>query len=1127
MQDTDVYMKAINAYYTRVQNTQPTQTSALPFDEGEREYNEHSSLTEEGIRTGSCEIVHELRWNIPLREILPIRIANAIDIQSTIDDLEFSVRTYNCLRRSGRLVISQILSETIYDLLQIRNMGVRSVWNIIQCIFNYANEVARTVLSTKLAENDVHPSAFTEINKEITPELRNADTKIRFFSPTSTEIIDYSKYRITQDQILSGTHMLVTALRQDIPIYFLLPAADEAGNVRASIDSIELTVRTTNCIKRLECQSIEHLLSMTVNDLLFIRNMGSKSVWNIMQWLYRRTDNELKLTNRTFPPEPDIQLPAHFETEPDPLLNLSDEVDMLIFDLIVSKFQVNVKNILSEFNITSLAELVSFCSQNQFLSESIRDRVKPILNLLRQSTQLMNRQEDHKSLISHIYYILHDKPFPATILNSVPYGEVARRITVILSDSPVSAQTFILRSSNLTLEETGKRLSLSRERVRQIEKSVFQRLESHPGFVNWSVKMICNIVMNYGGCIGIDEIGSEIFDDKRTGQVVDASRFIKFLAELPSWQSTELEIIYSTIQLKNRWEMISKIINRVAFTAARKWSDNERGVNVWSTPLNCVLDEITSIINAEFDDQFNRVNLSREAFASAISESKGLIRLDGDRIYSTEYWNLLYGSKLSKIETILKVAGRPLHHSEITDEFRRWSPDGADARGALERSNDIILWGRGTYLHRIYIQLPHEVLKRIANWIDIKLLTGVPYISVAGAFEYFKEDCLESGLLTAHSLYSSIGLLFPHKYLTKEYPYIAQEHEGGLRTPVNVLIEEYVQGEGGFVTRNSVTEFVSKSLGVDIRLAPMYIGLTPNLLAGYRQVIHSDNLQVDDSVMNELISVLTEQLVSRSQVSVFELLESRKILRLRLGIDDNKLIHSLIISRTNGLISGTYPHLALAENSAEIKSSVEIVVDFIRELHRPCSLYDLKQFADKRALGDQILYASSKHARIIPYSKDTLIHLDLMAWDEYKQSLLEQTATSEYFTALKTGRYFTTVRNLLENYETDLPSLDPIIWTRTLIAHLLHRSNRWLFLGNAMDAYVPLDNNQNIKNLDDYLAMNITHFHSGACRLDTLEEELRDSGIITKRLTPQMLGKSSKVIIDGGDIMLRKLRDAQ
>lgn len=45
----------------------------------------------------------------------------------TIEELDFSVRTYNCLRRAGILTVGQLIKMTKQDLCKIRNFGSNSM----------------------------------------------------------------------------------------------------------------------------------------------------------------------------------------------------------------------------------------------------------------------------------------------------------------------------------------------------------------------------------------------------------------------------------------------------------------------------------------------------------------------------------------------------------------------------------------------------------------------------------------------------------------------------------------------------------------------------------------------------------------------------------------------------------------------------------------------------------------------------------------------------------------------------------------------------------------------------------------------------------------------------------------
>lgn len=60
-----------------------------------------------------------------------------------IDDLDFSVRTYNCLRRGGIRTIEDLLALDAYRLSHIRNMGDRCIQEVLTKLTDAGYDCAR------------------------------------------------------------------------------------------------------------------------------------------------------------------------------------------------------------------------------------------------------------------------------------------------------------------------------------------------------------------------------------------------------------------------------------------------------------------------------------------------------------------------------------------------------------------------------------------------------------------------------------------------------------------------------------------------------------------------------------------------------------------------------------------------------------------------------------------------------------------------------------------------------------------------------------------------------------------------------------------------------------------------
>ncbi|MGI6333080.1 MAG: DNA-directed RNA polymerase subunit alpha [Saccharofermentanales bacterium] len=53
-------------------------------------------------------------------------------LETVIEDLDFSVRTYNCLKRAGINTISDLVARTEEDMMKVRNLGKKSLEEVVQ-----------------------------------------------------------------------------------------------------------------------------------------------------------------------------------------------------------------------------------------------------------------------------------------------------------------------------------------------------------------------------------------------------------------------------------------------------------------------------------------------------------------------------------------------------------------------------------------------------------------------------------------------------------------------------------------------------------------------------------------------------------------------------------------------------------------------------------------------------------------------------------------------------------------------------------------------------------------------------------------------------------------------------------
>lgn len=89
-------------------------------------------------RKRDCKELIDLCKGLGRRPRFPVYLGEEL-LQTPIDDLELSVRSFNCLRRAGMATVGDIVQniDTRDDLLKIRNLGMRSADEIMNAIMEY------------------------------------------------------------------------------------------------------------------------------------------------------------------------------------------------------------------------------------------------------------------------------------------------------------------------------------------------------------------------------------------------------------------------------------------------------------------------------------------------------------------------------------------------------------------------------------------------------------------------------------------------------------------------------------------------------------------------------------------------------------------------------------------------------------------------------------------------------------------------------------------------------------------------------------------------------------------------------------------------------------------------------
>ena len=349
-----------------------------------------------------------------------------------IEVLELSVRSYNCLKRAQINTIEQLLELTESQLSDIRNMGKKSVDEILAVVMNYAGSSDdKADLSdtdeSECSDNPSHPPSETD------------DRPIDIFGfsfETQRALIHIGIRTVQQLMGLSVNDLccipnigrksileVIAAKERYKSLEDLTPPPSETDD--RPIDIFGFSVRTYNALRREGIRTVQQLIGLSVDDLYAIRNMGKTSV------------QEVVAAQKEYEP------PAWLEVRPKTEYTIEE-----VRELIMGCFTVPFKGISFKEFREALPEVI--------IDEEIKKAVGSLLA---------------NKMIEYVDFRCY-KIYPM-------FADYFERYTETLDDRP--KEILQRRFAGDTLEGIARDQGITRERVRQIESKQMKKLRATIG----------------------------------------------------------------------------------------------------------------------------------------------------------------------------------------------------------------------------------------------------------------------------------------------------------------------------------------------------------------------------------------------------------------------------------------------------------------------------------------------------------------------------------------------------------------------------------------------------------------------------------------------------------------------
>ena len=650
----------------------------------------------------------------------------------------------------------------------------------------------------------------------------------------------------------------------------------------ASVDILFFSNRTKNCLKRGNIRTIEELLLLSIDDIKSMWSMGSRSIDEILEKVskyvsdpenvnrsYKVSSNETKsykivldentqvVINNLFAGEPycndaltDIQIDCIEKVKniidllgPDVCESFLENHDYwatinnafenyfnsfyahkkIVNDLldnlnnIPSELRgINLKAILYAYNHSftkHIDELTNYCSDNDTVND---------LGRIIEKVFISNQNDDLlmpiHNLISWLCFDINDliKALDNSIINA------------LTAKGSMLLDVFNLRvREHLTLEEIGSRFGNTRERVRQLEKKCFDRLNGLFLSQKYNVVLLVAALNNDDGFLYYDEIKSYL------GHITDYV-----------WETAKRYNDQSGYYFSNYLNAL--VLKTLKYDeSVQKEVDNQVAELIKNLPPVMLIIDKEAILSQFAKD----LNISYEVLDNAFESEYGIT----GKFYNKRKINIGY-----MVDFVLKQcfpSGFKIADSFESNRFRNYMKDwfGDNVSQMTDRALDAkvgevgVLCDRGKYIHPDYVSVDKEILDIIYDYIESSSRLVLPYGEI---FENLKDVLVGAGISNRYYLQGVI----------KKYGCKYTADRDTIRKDSSVsLVDEFEQfvEERGIVHKS---EIISEFTSINDQTLGLLIGRSKNVLnidKGY--YIHASQFDIKPEDYEPLRVILNRE----------------------------------------------------------------------------------------------------------------------------------------------------------------------------------------------------------------------------------------------------------------------------
>lgn len=428
-------------------------------------------------------------------------------------------------------------------------------------------------------------------------------------------------------------------------------------------------------------------------------------------------------------------------------------------------------------------------------------------------------------------------------------------------------------SSPQTLEDTGSPFELTRERTRQILSNIYKKLNSD--FSNNLLKpfwlSIDLILSKYHGFVDSNVLASEIIDLLDWDLAIEGHAILEFSKLYDKYViNHELQIIGMSgdncLECKYRNEFINEIaksydqftideISEKYFDFCKNTCsqyDNGKLLNPGQVSY-----QISKIDYSNFLVFKDNVFYTLEKYEEKKKiDRRNLLRENNSPLVLIEDYleSKISAVSADEIQIYLQNKGIIFQYSIAS---------------ALQNSDFIFSWGRGSYIHRKNITVSDELLDRVKTHLNSRLEDGNNYIAIQKLYNIFEELCIDEDIPNQNAFYTVLSLFLYRSFQFHGYPLITSLSNTYPQS-LPILLEHYILSFENGVEYNNVKDYFVNEIGIYFRSFRFQISNNPAILKQSNDLlIHKKYLLNSDDESN--ISQFSEALLSKRKLSEYVL----------------------------------------------------------------------------------------------------------------------------------------------------------------------------------------------------------------------------------------------------------------